>query len=137
MGTIDSIADRQRTNIEMETLPPSKTGIWERMLDTTKGGAISSVGSEKRVIRVFHDNGTHGSYVIHVDGAYEMRFERRSHSSVSITYSKDGKPFFERLLELDVGQAVRIEDASGRPIVFRRTLHPACLLDDLFKRVHA
>lgn len=137
MGTISDISDRQETDIEVVTLPEHATGIYERQISTVDGGAMTSLGGAAKSIRVYHDNDTHGSYVIQVDGENEMRIERRSKSAMHVSFMrKDGAVYFERLIVLEVGASVRIEDTGGRPMTFRRFRHPECLLREMFDRLN-
>ena len=138
MGTIDSIADRFETDIEVVTDPHKVTGMWDRQLSTVGGGAMTCVGGDKRQIRVFHDYVTHGAFVVQVDKDIEIRIERRSKSEMIVRFERLGDVIGgERRLTLELDVPQTIQDPRGRTMTFRRFRHPEHLLRDLFDRVHA
>lgn len=138
MGTIDSIADRFETDIELETVPDKLTGIYSRRESTVGGGAMTCVASDKRQLRVFHDHVHHGSLVIQVDGDIEVLVQRTGPADVLVRFEVNGDVIGgERRIRLEIGETKTVVSPRGRTMTFRRYRHPARLLDDLFKRVHA
>ena len=135
MGMFKKIRDHYVTDIEVVT---ASAGTWERESDTL-GGALSSVGGKTKKIRVFH-GGTRkdGTYVVLVDGDVEIRIERKSRSTMRVTFSKDGQDaYVECLLSLSIGVPVTIEDPNGCPMTFRRFRHATFDLEDLSERANA
>lgn len=139
MGQIDSVKDRFDTDIEVVTASRKTTGIWDRHLTTIGGGAMTCVESDKRLIRVFHDHETHGSYFIQVDGDIETRIERSGKDEMRILFTRRSGAFIcgDHLLRLELDAPQTIQDPRGRSMTFRRFRHPECLLSDLLDRVHA
>lgn len=138
MGTIESLTDRLVTDIEVVTAPDKTTGIHSRRESTVGGGAMTCVASDKRQIRVFHDHTHHGSHVLQVDGDIEILVQRTGPADVLVRFEVNGDTIGgDRRLHLEVGETKTITSPKGRTMTFRRFRHPECLLDDLFKWVHA
>lgn len=137
MGMIASSIDRYSSDIEVITAPGKSTGIWERVLSTVGGGAMTCVMSDKIQIRVFHDSATHGSYVILVDGDIDIRIERCSKEEMLVRFTRsDGTIITACHLNLKPSVSQTIQSPHGRFMTFRRFWHHERLLDDLLARVN-